>query len=101
MKTSNKYKLIAKERINTLFEQADEVFKKDKRLANRYVDLARKIAMKARISIPKELKRRYCKHCYSYLKPGVNSRIRTRDKKIIYYCMNCKKYMRFPIKAKH
>ena len=101
MKTSNKYKLIAKERINILFEQADEVFKKDKRLANRYVDLARKIAMKARISIPKELKRRYCKHCYSYLKPGVNSRIRTRDKKIIYYCMNCKKYMRFPIKAKH
>ena len=101
MISSNKYKLIAKERINTLFEQADEVFKKDKRLANRYVDLARKIAMKARISIPKELKRRYCKHCYSYLKPGVNSRIRTRDKKIIYYCMNCKKYMRFPIKAKH
>ena len=98
MMSNNKYKLLAKERINVLFNQANEIFNKDSKLADRYVILARKIAMKARIRIPKEFKRKFCKHCYSYLKPGFNCRVRTRDKKIIYYCMNCKKYTRIAIK---
>ncbi|MBI2667184.1 ribonuclease P [Candidatus Woesearchaeota archaeon] len=98
MISNNKYKLLAKERINILFNQANEIFNKDPKLADRYVILARKIAMKARIGIPKELKRKFCKHCYSYLKPGFNCRVRTRDKKIIYYCMNCKKYTKIAIK---
>lgn len=98
MRSNNKYKIIAKERINILFDQADEIFNKHPKLADRYVELARKIAMKARIRIPKELKRKFCRNCYSFLKPGINCRIRTRDKKIIYYCMNCKKYTKIMIK---
>ena len=75
----SKQKEIAKERVKILFQQAEEVFSKDKALAHRYVTLARKIAMKVKIRIPLELKRKYCKHCYKFLMPGVNSRIRTRD----------------------
>ena len=91
-----KEKQIALERIKVLFQQAKEVFKKDKSLANRYVKLARELSMKYKVRIPPNLKRRFCKNCYSYLMPGVNARIRTRNGKVVYYCMECKKYMRFP-----
>jgi len=89
-------KKIAKQRIRILFEQAEKVFKKDPKLADRYVAIARRIAMKARVRIPKELKRRFCKHCYAYLVPGVNCRVRLVGQKVVYYCFKCKKYMRFP-----
>ena len=95
-----KQKDIAKERILILFNQAEEVFSKNKSLANRYVTLARKIAMKVRIRIPLELKRKFCKHCYKFLKPGINSRIRTRDGKVIISCFECKNFTRIPIKKK-
>ncbi len=95
-KKSGKIKQIALERIQTLFNEAEKVFKKDPKLANRYVFLARKISMKAKARIPSRLKRRFCKHCYSYLMPGVNVRVRTQRGKVVYYCLNCKKYMRFP-----
>ena len=85
---------IALERVETLFLEAGKVFSKDPGLANKYVKNARKIAMKVNLTIPRELKRKYCKHCYSYLKPGVNARVRIK-KMVVYTCFNCKKYMRF------
>lgn len=86
----------AKERIETLFKQAEVVFKKDKKLADRYVELARKISMKNKVRIKPELKRRFCKHCHSYLVPGANCRVRLQDGKVVYFCKVCEKYMRFP-----
>jgi ribonuclease P protein subunit RPR2 len=93
-----KQKEIAKERVQILFKQAEDSFFKNKSLANRYITLARKIAMKVKIRIPLELKRKFCKHCYKFLMPGVNSRVRTRDGKVIISCFECKKFMRIPIK---
>jgi ribonuclease P protein subunit RPR2 len=95
-----KQKDIAKERILILFNQAEGVFSKNKSLANRYVTLARKIAMKVRIRMPLELKRKFCKHCYKFLQPGANSRIRTKDGKVIISCFECKKFTRIQIKKK-
>lgn len=89
-------KKIALERIKTLFQEAESVFAKDKSLANRYVSLARKIAMKVKARIPAELKRRFCKHCYAYLVPGVNSRVRIRLGKVVISCLECKRFMRIP-----
>lgn len=97
-KKSENFKEIARERIKILFEQADLRFKEDSNLSDRYVFLARKIAMKYKVHIPKELKRRFCKHCYKFLMPGANSRVRNTNGKIVYFCKNCKKYMRFPLK---
>jgi len=85
---------IALERIKVLFAEAEKAA--DLELANDYVAMARKIAMKYNVKIPPALKRKFCKHCNSYLKPGVNLRVRTNKGKVVYYCMNCKKYMRFP-----
>ena len=88
----------AKQTIKELIIEADKVFSKDKKLANRYVTLARKVAMKNNIKIPSNLQKKFCKHCYSFLKPGINLRVRTTGKTISYYCLECKKFMRFPYK---
>lgn len=92
-----KQKEIAQQRIRILFQQAEEMFTKNKAWANRYVSLARKIAMKTKTKIPAQLKRRFCKHCYSYLQHGINVRVRTRGGKVIIACLDCKKFMRVPI----
>ena len=88
---------IAKERIKILFALAEDA---KQELSNRYVELARKISMKYKIRIPSQLKKKYCKHCFEYLRPGENCRVRTRAGKLIYYCSKCGKYMRFPVKNK-
>ena len=89
---------IAKKRIKFLFNEAKGVFKNDPNLASKYVKTARRIAMKYKIKLPSSLKKRFCKNCYSYLVPGVNSRVRIHKHRVIYYCFNCKHYMRHPVK---
>ena len=88
----------AKIDISDYMKLAKGVFKKDKKKANMYVHKARRLAMKHNIRMSSALKRRFCKHCYSYLVPGENCRVRTREGKLVYYCLECKKYMRFGIK---
>ena len=87
---------IAIERIRILFKEAKLAFNTDPKLSDRYVELARKIAMKTKISIPRELRRMFCKHCFSYLVPSRNCTVRLQKSKVVYFCSNCKKYMRFP-----
>jgi ribonuclease P protein subunit RPR2 len=96
--SKKKQKEIAKERIKILFGKADSVFSENKPLANRYVTLARKISMKVKLRMPREYKRKYCKHCYKYLRSGTNARIRTRDGKVVISCFECKKFTRIPVK---
>ena len=79
-KKSEEFQLIAKERIKKLFEQGVEMFNTDSRFSDRYIELARKIAMKLNIPFLKSQKRKFCKHCKSYLVPGVNSVHRTNPK---------------------
>lgn len=90
-----KQKKIAKERINLLFSKADQSSKK---LADRYVTMARKIAMKLNLRLSSHLKRKFCKHCGCYLIPGKNLRVRTRNGKLVYYCSECRKFWRKPCK---
>ncbi|MFH0874411.1 MAG: ribonuclease P protein component 4 [archaeon] len=91
-------KNVAKERIIILFEQAKLKFHEDSKLSDRYVVLARKISMKYKVRIPRELKRMFCKHCSKYLVTGANCRVRLNDGKVVYYCFGCKNYMRFPVR---
>ena len=93
-------KQLARERIVNLFQKAEDVYREDKALANRYVEIARKIAMKAQAGIPSNLKKKFCRKCYVYLVPGANCRVRIRNKKLVYYCMQCKNYTRFPYNKK-
>ncbi len=90
---------IAKERIEILFRLAEKEFSSGmKDLANRYVNLARKIAMRYNVRVPAHLKRRFCKKCHAYLVPGVNARVRIRSKQkyVLITCLECGHKMRFP-----
>lgn len=98
IKKNAENKVIALDRINVLFNEAKSVFSSNRTLADRYVSLARKISMKYKVKIPSCFKRSFCKHCYSYLVPSVNSRVRVREKMIVIYCDNCKRFSRFRYK---
>lgn len=93
---SSALKEIARERITTLFQQAQETFPEHPQLAHRYVELARKIAMKVNGRLPPQYKRKFCKYCYHFLMPGFNARIRTREGKVVITCWDCRKITRIP-----
>lgn len=95
-------KTIAKQRIQTLFTLAEEKFTQEPQLAQHYVDVARKIAMSAKILLPKRYTRQICKHCKSFI-PGKNCRVRTRQKRephILITCLKCGKHTRIPLNKK-
>ena len=79
-------------------QPSQEVFKEDSNLSDKYVKLARRIAMKYKIRLTPELKKRFCKHCHKYLVHSVNCRVRLHKHRLIYYCISCKHFMRHPIK---
>ncbi|KYK23866.1 hypothetical protein AYK24_06930 [Thermoplasmatales archaeon SG8-52-4] len=92
-------KITAMNRIDKLFELAEKnalINRLD--LSSRYVELARKISMRYLVKIPKQHKRKFCKHCYKYLLPFVTGRIRIHRGKVVIYCNNCKKFTRIPLK---
>ncbi|MBU2634562.1 MAG: ribonuclease P [Nanoarchaeota archaeon] len=93
MKDKRKLKKLALEKIKVLFKEA----KKTPKMADRYVKLARELAMKVNLTMPREYKRRFCKHCYVYF-DSKNRRVRVHKSMVIYSCLNCKKHMRFRIK---
>ena len=85
---------IALQQVKTLLGEAEKAFSEDRTWAHRQVGKARRVAMKVKLKMPQEYKRKYCKHCYSFLMPGVNSRVRTARGKVIISCFECKKFMR-------
>ena len=97
----SKAKQIALQRIHTLFRLARETIHEDPELAQRYVEIARKIAMRTRLRLPKEYRRMICKHCKSFILPGVNCRVRIQPKRephMVVTCLNCGKHMRIPLR---
>ena len=80
MKNEALVKRIAKCRIGILFGLAEEKTLKDteasRRLARRYISIARTISAHYKVKIPRELKYRICKKCGSFLVPGINCRVR-------------------------
>ncbi len=88
---------IAKERIEILFQQADSIAGHDAKLADRYVQLARKIGMRFNVRISKMLRRRFCRECYAYLKPGLTCRQRTKNGIVQITCLRCSHINRYPM----
>ena len=96
-------KRIAMQRIRTLFHMAKETFREDPALAQRYVDTARKIAMAAKIRLPREYRRQLCKHCKSFILPGVNCRVRVKQRRethLVITCLICGKQTRMPLRKR-
>ena len=87
--------------ISDLLEKAKLAFRESPEKANRLVRKARRISMKYKARIPSGQQKLFCKHCYCFLMPSVNCRVRLQKSKVVYYCMSCKKFMRFPYKQKN
>ena len=90
---------IAKERIRILFEMMERMKDEDYDLARRYVELARRIAMKYRLKLPKRYKLLFCKKCLYPYKEG-KFRVRVRKSRVIITCLNCGYERRIPIHPK-
>jgi len=90
-------KRIARERIGVLFEQARLAYSAFPGRSNRYVELARKIAMRQRIRIDRDLRRQYCHHCYAYLVPGQNMRVRVHRGNVVVTCRTCNRTTRYRV----
>ena len=86
-------KKLARSHVDGLFRQVQE----DSSRGDRYIALARKVAMKFKLKLGSDQKRMFCKHCYKALYPGKNLRIRVHEHRIIYYCLECKKFWRKPL----
>ncbi|HLD06965.1 MAG TPA: ribonuclease P [Candidatus Nanoarchaeia archaeon] len=91
-----KEKAAAELQIPSYFTQAEEAYALNPGLAHDYVRKARRLAMRYRIRLGKA-KRKFCSHCYHYLMPGKNSRIRIQGGKVVIYCLDCKRFTRIPL----
>jgi len=78
-------KRTARERIETLFEQAELRPK----YARRYVQLIKQLQKRFRLRLKPEQNRRICKKCLAYLRPGVNAMVRTKEGNIVITCEEC------------
>jgi ribonuclease P protein subunit RPR2 len=87
-----KQKKIALDQVDNLFNLA--LSSPD--LADRYVHLAKKIAIKTRTGLPSIFKRTFCTNCNNNL--VTDGRKRINNHKITIYCHKCKKFQRIPLK---
>ncbi|MFH0949258.1 MAG: ribonuclease P [Candidatus Aenigmatarchaeota archaeon] len=89
---------IAEERIDILFSEAEKIVKSDKKLADRYVNLARKIGMRYNVRMPRMMKRKYCRYCHAFLQPGLTSKHSLKKGILRIKCFSCNRTIRYPIK---
>lgn len=92
---------IALKRIRILFKLAMDSIHTDPDLAQRYIEIARKISMRTKVRIPREFRRMICRHCKRFILPGVNSRVRIqprREPHVVVTCLLCGGHMRYPLK---
>jgi len=96
--TSAHQQALARGRIELLFAEAAKLFPTHPERADRYVALARRLGMRYTVRVPKTYRLNYCRQCNSFLKVGVNARIRTRSdtKAVVFTCMKCGWIRRFP-----
>jgi len=97
------YKKLAAERMKHLLEMAEGVFRKSPELADRYVQLAWKLATRYNVRFPPHLKRKFCRRCKSFWVPSITCRVRTRPDppRVIITCLRCGRITRLPYWRKH
>jgi len=83
---------IAKERISILFGEAQTA---EDDLARRYIRLAKKIGMRYNVKIAPEMKRAYCRHCFT---PFKQSRTKLKSGFLVRRCRFCGKTSRLRFK---
>jgi len=99
----NETRQVAMLRIRTLFHLAKEAVRDKPELAQRYIQIARKIAMRAKLRLPVDYRRLICRHCKSFIYPGVNCRVRMQQRRephVVITCLVCGKHTRIPLRRR-
>ncbi|KDE60604.1 ribonuclease P [Halostagnicola sp. A56] len=87
---------IAAERIDRLHELARAAASRsDDERAREYVRLARRVAERNRLQLPRTFRRFTCDRCDRYVRPGTNARVRLRDGHVVITC-TCGSHARYP-----
>lgn len=97
-KPVEEFKKIAAERMERLFELAEEAFKLHPERADRYVRLAWKLKTRYTLKLPSHLKRKFCRKCLSFWKPSASCRVRVQLGRVIVTCLRCGYIARLPYK---
>ncbi len=94
--TPHSHMSIAEERIERLAGLARDAAAecRDDR-AREYVRLARRLAERNRLSLPRDFQRFACDACDAYLRPGKNARVRLQDGHVVLTC-DCGSHARYP-----
>lgn len=90
---------VALQRVRRLIEMAHDAIGREPARADRYVALARRIAMRYQVSMPRELRRFICRACDGLLVPGRTARVRLSPGRLSITCLRCGTVRRYPIAA--
>jgi ribonuclease P protein subunit RPR2 len=81
------------ERLHALARAATDEGEVDR--AREYVRLARRLAERQRLTLPRDFRRFTCDRCDAFLRPGRNARVRTRSGHVVVTC-DCGEQARYP-----
>ncbi|MDI6883768.1 MAG: ribonuclease P protein component 4 [Hadesarchaea archaeon] len=99
-KPADEFKKIAAEQMEHLLRSAEETFKQRPELADRYVRLAWRLKTRYNLKLPPALRRKFCRKCLSFWKPGASCRVRVQSGCVIITCLRCGRVSRLPYKPK-
>lgn len=89
---------VARDRIATLLLEAEVAAGRgDQKRADRYVELARKIAARYNVRVPLPLRDVYCRGCGAYRREGVTCRTRLNRGWRTRTCLRCGRLTRDPL----
>jgi ribonuclease P protein subunit RPR2 len=65
--------------------------------STRYVRLAWRLSTRHRVRMGPEMKARFCRKCFGYLKPGESVRTRVARGRVVTTCLRCGAVRRRPV----
>jgi len=99
-----KVKDLAKQRFYQLVDLAFDMARKGEiELASRIGTQAFKVAKKGGYRIPRKIKRRFCRRCFTPLIPGLTATVRIKNKgvpTVVVRCLRCNYVRRYPARKK-
>jgi len=89
---------VARERIELLMGQAEKAaLSGSMDLADRYVEMARRVGMRYNVRIPRAHRRKFCRRCHGFMLPGSTSRTRLSRGRVVHTCLRCGHVNRRPL----
>jgi len=92
---------VANQRIEKLFEFAEKYATKRPELSKRYITMALKLSKKYNITIPSELKKKFCKKCHVFFIPGKTVTVRKKRglNMMLYICRGCQAQIKHKLRG--